>query len=200
MALALADKPYEYGVAVQPFLGEPTAGDAGLVIEEKDGLFVAIVDVLGHGPKAHEVADSIVDFLTSHDRPDLCTTLDDLHAFLLGTRGAAAALARIDYDAGALRYAGIGNTVIRRIGPEPERLVSRDGTLGHIRRTPREESLAFGEDDVILLYTDGIRDHFELDRYPTFATDSAAAIARNIVRLFGNSHDDATCIALRPSR
>ena len=126
--------------------------------------------------------------------------LDDLHEFLIRTRGAAAGVARIDLASGDLRYVGIGNTVIRRIGPEPVRLVSRDGTLGHIHRTPREERLTIGAEDVILFYTDGISDHFELDRYPTFATDSAAAIARNIVRLFGKPHDDAACIALRPSR
>jgi serine phosphatase RsbU (regulator of sigma subunit) len=200
MAIAPVTNPFEYGVAVRPFLGERTAGDAGLVIEEDDGLFVAIVDVLGHGPEAHEVANTIVEFLTSHDRADLCAMLDDLHEFLIRTRGAAAGVARIDLASGDLRYVGIGNTVIRRIGPEPVRLVSRDGTLGHIHRTPREERLTIGAEDVILFYTDGISDHFELDRYPTFATDSAAAIARNIVRLFGKPHDDAACIALRPSR
>ncbi len=200
MAIAPKENLYEYGIAVRPFLGEPTAGDAGLVIEEDNGLFLAIVDVLGHGPEAHDVANEIVEFLTSHDRADLCATLDDLHEFLRGTRGAAAGIARVDYTNGGLRYTAIGNTVVRRIGPEPGRLVSRDGTLGHVRRTPREERLTFGGEDVILFYTDGIRDHFELDRYPKFATDSAATIARNIVRLFGKPHDDATCIALRPSR
>ena len=153
MAIGPPTKPYQYGVAVRPFLGEPKAGDAGLVIEEDDGLL-----------------------------------------------GAAAGIARVDRASNALRYAGVGNTVIRRIGPEPGRLVSRDGTLGQISRTPREEILAFGGKDVILLYTDGSRDLFEIERYTTFATDSAAAIARNIVRLFGKPHDDATCIALRPAQ
>ena len=106
----------------------------------------------------------------------------------------------MDYASGELRYAAIGNTVVRRIGPTPLRLVSRDGTLGHIHRTPREERMTITNKDVILFYTDGVRDHFELDRYPTIATDSAPAIAWNIIRLFGKPHDDAACIALRPFR
>ena len=198
--LAARRKPYEYGIAVRPFLGEPAAGDVGLVIEEPDGLFIAIIDVLGHGSEAHQVASTIVQFLTSHHRSDLCSTLEELHAFLQRTRGAAAGIARIDYASGELRYTAIGNTVIRRIGPRPFRLVSRDGTLGHLHRTPREERLTIAKKDVILFYTDGVRDHFELERYPTIATDSAPAIARNIVRLFGKLHDDAACIALRPFR
>ena len=119
-------KPYEYGIAVRPFPGEPAAGDVGLVIEERNGLFIAIVDVLGHVPEAHEVASTIVQFLTSHRRSDLCSTLEELHAYLQRTRGAAAGVARIDYASGELRYAAIGNTVVRRIGPRPLRLVSRD--------------------------------------------------------------------------
>lgn len=190
---------YEYGVKNRPFQGERVSGDAGIVIEEADGLFLAIIDVLGHGREAHEVAVSISDFLNTADRSDLCQTLVNLDQHLRGTRGAAAGIARIDQSSGRLRYAGIGNTVIRRIGPEPSRLVSRDGTLGHILRTPREEELDVGTQDVILLHTDGIPDHFDLDQYPTFARDSAKAIAHNIVRLFGKPHDDATCIALKYS-
>lgn len=188
---------YEYGVRVRPFLGERVAGDAGIVIEEPDDLFLAVVDVLGHGPEAHEVTKSITEFLNAQNRSDLCKTLIDLDKHLRGTRGAAVGLARVNRNSGHLRYAGIGNTVIRRIGREPCRLVSRDGTLGHIMRTPREEVLEIGTQDVVLLYTDGIQDHFDLDRYPAFERDSARAIAQNIVKLFGKPHDDATCVALR---
>jgi serine phosphatase RsbU (regulator of sigma subunit) len=191
---------YEYGVKVRPFLGERVSGDAGIVIEEPDGLFLAIIDVLGHGPEAHEVAVSITEFLERENRSDLCRVLVALDKHLRGTRGAAVGLARIDKDSNRLRYAGIGNTVIRRIGSEPSRLVSRDGTLGHIMRTPREEELEIGRRDVILLYSDGIQDHFDLGEYPSLPRDSARAIAQNIVRLFGKPHDDATCIALRQSR
>jgi negative regulator of sigma-B (phosphoserine phosphatase) len=191
---------YEYGVKVRPFLGERVSGDAGIVIEEPDGLFLAIIDVLGHGSEAHELAVSISEFLNAQNRSDLCRMLVDLDQYLRGTRGAAVGLARIDQGFGRLRYAGIGNTVIRRIGPEPSRLVSRDGTLGHIMRTPREEELDVGRQDIILLHTDGIHEHFDLEQYPSIARDSAKAIAHNVVRLFGKPHDDATCIALKYPR
>jgi negative regulator of sigma-B (phosphoserine phosphatase) len=191
---------YEYGIKIRPFMGERVSGDAGIVIEEADGLFVAIIDVLGHGPEAHEVAVSITEFLNGADRSDLCGLLVDLDQQLRGTRGAAVGLARIGHGYGNLCYAGIGNTVIRRIGSEPSRLVSRDGTLGHIMRTPREETLELGPNDIVLMYTDGIQDHFDLDRYPSLKRDSARAIAQNIVRLFGKPHDDTTCIAFRHAR
>jgi negative regulator of sigma-B (phosphoserine phosphatase) len=188
---------YEYGVKVRPFQGERVSGDTAIVIEEPDGLFLAIIDVLGHGPAAHEVSVSISEFLNRQNRSDLCRLLADLDQFLRGTRGAAAGLAHLDQASGRLRYAGIGNTVIRKIGPEPSRLVSSDGTLGYISRRPREEDLDVGGQDVILLHTDGIYEHFDLKQYPGIARDSAKAIAQNIVRLFGKPHDDATCIALK---
>lgn len=191
---------FEHGMRVRPFLGERVSGDAGLILEEPDGLFIAIIDVLGHGPEAHEVANLVVEQLQTQDRSDLCAALQRLHESLLGSRGAAVALARVNSETGILAYSGIGNTVIRKIGRESVRLVTRDGTLGHIMRTPREEKLKIEKDDVVLLYTDGIQDHFDLDRYPALKRDSAGAIARNIVRLFGKPHDDATCIALRAAR
>lgn len=190
---------FEHSVRVRAFLGERVSGYAGLVIEDSGSLFIAIVDVLGHGAEAHEVAKFIIEELQSEDRSDLCSILSRLHEKLIGTRGAAVAVARLETETGKLGYAGIGNTVIRRIGAQPLRLVSRDGTLGNIMRTPREESMVVAENDVVLFYTDGIQDHFDLSRYPSFEKDAASAIARNIVHLFGKPHDDATCIAIKAS-
>ncbi|MGI9482209.1 MAG: SpoIIE family protein phosphatase [Hyphomicrobiales bacterium] len=190
-------KRFEHGLMVRPFLGERVAGDAGLVLEENDGLFLAIIDVLGHGPEAHEVARHIIGRLEREDRSELCELLSRLHESVIGTRGAAIAVARLNFENGLLQYAGIGNTVCRKIGREPVRLVSRDGTLGHIMRTPRLESLQMSAGDILLLYTDGVQDHFDLEEYSDLETDSAWSLARTIIRQFGKPHDDATCIAVR---
>jgi negative regulator of sigma-B (phosphoserine phosphatase) len=188
---------YDYSIRVRAFLGERVSGDAAIVLEEPDGLFIALIDALGHGQEAHEVANIIVERLQAEDRSCLCSTLSRLHEILIGTRGAAAGIAHLNTGTGNLRYAGIGNTVIRRIGRKPMRLVSRDGTLGHIMRTPREEHMTVRAGDVVLFYTDGVQDHFDLRLYPAFEKDSATAISRNIVQLFGKAYDDAACIALK---
>lgn len=187
----------EHGIKNRPFLGERVSGDAGIVIERDNGLHVAIIDVLGHGPEAHEVAKHIVGRLEREDWTSICDLLSRLHESVRGGRGAAIAIADIDFGEGAMRYVGVGNTVVRKFGRTPARLVSSDGTLGHIMRTPREERLEFDRGDTILFYTDGVQDHFDLNQYEGFRSDSAWSIALNIVKLFGKPHDDATCIALK---
>ena len=187
----------EHGIKNRPFLGERVSGDAAIVLEREGGLLVAIVDVLGHGPEAHEVAKHIVGRLEREDWSSICDLLVRLHESIRGSRGAAIAIADIAFDEMVMRYVGVGNTVARRFGRKSARLVSRDGTLGHIMRTPREEHLKLERGDVVLFYTDGVQDHFDLGEYPEFDSDTAWAVALNIVKLFGKPHDDATCIALK---
>ena len=56
-------------------------------------------------------------------------------------------------------------------------------------------TLSYG--DVVLLYTDGVKDRFELGEYPQLLQHGAEAIAKTIVQRFGKDYDDASCIALR---
>ncbi|MFB3133196.1 MAG: hypothetical protein ACE10K_11810 [Rhodothermales bacterium] len=41
---------------MRPYFGETVSGDAVVVREVDHGLFVGIIDVLGHGREAHEHA------------------------------------------------------------------------------------------------------------------------------------------------
>src|SRR5262249_16615215 len=98
---------------------------------------------------------------------------------------------------GRLRYVGIGNTRLRRFGAAETGLVSRDGTVGRYVRTPREQCLQLEASDLVLLTTDGGREHFGPEGYPGLLGDSPAVVARSVVERFGREHDDATCIAVR---
>ena len=91
----------------------------------------------------------------------------------------------------------IGNIVIRCFGATEVRLLSRPGIVGGNRRTPSEEHMNLSPGNVIVLYTDGIRDRFGLDDYPALLHDSAESIAATVVRRFGKDYDDASCVALR---
>ena len=58
--------------------------------------------------------------------------LERMHDALRATRGAAAAIARLDRATGALRFAGIGNIAATIVdGATTRALVSMNGTLGH---------------------------------------------------------------------
>jgi negative regulator of sigma-B (phosphoserine phosphatase) len=187
----------EYYKVVRPLRGERVGGDAAIVHELDDGLFIAIIDVLGHGPEAHEVAVVAEKFLAAHHSPNVVRTMERLHDELRGTRGAAAGICHVDSEAGQVRYVGVGNTAARKVARAPVRLFSRDGIVGDRAHTLKEQSLQLAQGEVLLLYTDGVSDRFDLEDYPGILRDDLRTVATGVVRRFGKKHDDAACIAAR---
>ncbi len=187
----------EYAKVNRPHCYEKVSGDAAVVLEKGHLLFAAIVDVLGHGREAHQLALAIDKFLIAHWSASVADVMNRLHRHLMGSRGAVAGLCILDRETSLLRYIGVGNTVIRRFGSGEVRLISRPGIVGGNRRTPREECMTLSPGDVVLLYTDGVKDRFQLTEYPQLLQHKAETIARTVVQRFGKEHDDAACIALR---
>ncbi len=191
------DETLQHASRVRPCRGERLSGDAVMIRPLEQGLLIAIIDVLGHGPEAHELTHVIDKYLASYGSADVSGLMTRLHQHLQGTRGAAVGLCAIDAASGRLDYAGIGNTRIRRFGNAETRLVSQDGVLGQNMRTPRPQTLQLEPGDVVVLYTDGVSDHFTTDDYPGVRHQAPQQVARNVVERFGKDHDDAACIAVR---
>jgi anti-sigma regulatory factor (Ser/Thr protein kinase) len=182
---------------IRPCLGERVSGDTVLVDRREDLVFVGLVDALGHGAAAHETASVARRYLREAWGADPVTTMQGLHHRLAGSVGAAAGLGVLDVAGRILRYVGVGNTVIRTLGPRGVRLHSTEGTLGAHMRTPQERRLQLHGTDIVVLYTDGVSDRFDLDDYPQARYEPVQTIARVVVERFGKSHDDGTCVALR---
>jgi len=187
----------EYASVARPCFGELVSGDVAIVQSRNGTLFLAMVDVLGHGAAAHELAVKIRAFLENEWQDDVSGTLMRLHEAIRGSIGAAAGLASMDLISGKLRYTGVGNTVIRKFGDSSMRLPSTDGVIGSRMRSPREYELQLGESDVLTFYSDGIKDRFELAEYPQLIYESSRTVARKIVRNYGKQFDDATCLVAR---
>ncbi len=183
---------------VRPRLGEHGAGDTAVIREIEGGLIIGMVDVLGHGPEAHEVALRIEGYLRQSSATEPGALMTGLHELLKGQiRGAAAGIGRVSHADGTLRFVGHGNTRARRLWRQPTRLISRDGLLGSAIRPHHEQSVSLEPGDVLLFYTDGVSDRFDLDDYRHAISDTPRSLAHNVVNMFGKDHDDAACIALR---
>ena len=181
----------------RPCLGERVSGDTVVIEHRDDVLFLAIVDALGHGPQANAVANQAERFLRNHWSSDVLDTMQRLHSNLKGTIGAAAGLCVVNSVTRELRYIGVGNTVLRTFGSHTTRLISTDGIIGNRFRTPTVQAAPLNQSGVMLLYTDGVSDRFNVEQYPQINYHSASAIARKIVASFGKPYDDATCLAMR---
>lgn len=185
-------------LAKKPLIKSTECGDTGIIQEFDNKVFIGIVDVLGHGKEAHKIAVIATDLLKNNYRMDLTEIMKSLHLCLKEeARGAVVGLCFLDLKRGILKYVGIGNITLRKFGSNTIRIVPRDGVVGYMMSPPREETMILYDDDVLILHTDGVKEHFNLEDYPEILKDSAKKIAQHIIRQFGKKTDDALCIVLR---
>jgi len=192
----------DYFYSNRPCLGERVSGDIAIVEQQEQLLFIGIVDGLGHGKNANLVARTAKDYLQKTWDSDVCQTMLRLHDQLKGSLGAAVGLGVINLETKQLSYTGVGNTVFKILRRQEQksytkRLYSTDGIVGTQIRQPVEQQLQLTKSDIILFYTDGIKEHFSLEEYPLIFVDDTMKIAKNLIQLFGKKYDDATCIALK---
>ena len=174
-------------------------GDTGIVRAYEDHCFVALIDVLGHGKEAFEVAVRAEKWLLNHhgQEHDLEEIMTGLHAHLKGSRGAVASVCRLNLDTGELAFSGVGNITMRVFGNSPQRLIARDGIVGYMMRSPMEQKTTLHPGDILVLSSDGVAEHFNLDDFPELLMGNAVDITRKFLDDLGKENDDASCIALR---
>ena len=187
----------EYGLTAKALQGDH-CGDAGIVIENKGIMLCAIIDGVGHGPNAAIAAVTAKNYIEANSEAPLTELLQGLHEVLKSTQGAVACLCRIDLKSGQLTMAGVGNITCRIFrGIDSERLLSREGILGYMTSSPREVSRKLDNTDLLLIHSDGVREHFELFEYPGLLKGNAPSVAERVVDTLGKSNDDASCLAVR---
>ena len=187
----------EYGVAAKALQGDQ-CGDSGITLEQKGILLCAVIDGVGHGPNAAIAAVTAQNYIEANSEAPLTEILQGMHEVLKSTQGAVACLCRIDLKSGQLTMAGIGNITCRIFrGLDSERLLSRDGILGYMVSTPREHTRKLDNADLLLMHSDGVREHFELFEYPGLLKGNAASVAARVVDTLGKNNDDASCLAVR---
>jgi hypothetical protein len=161
-------------------------------------LAVMVVDGLGHGPGAADAARAAVRAFEAGPSREPATHLAAMHEALRSTRGAAAAVARIDRGRRSVAFAAVGNVAGAIVaGGATRRLVSMSGTLGHQVHRINEFTCPWHDDAVLLMHSDGLATRWGLDRYPGLAERHPALVAGVLFRDFQRGRDDATVVAAR---
>ena len=94
-----------------PCQGETANGDAVVVRHEGDRVLLAVVDGLGHGPGAADIAAEARRYLQELPfGPSVRAVFDGLHERLRGTRGAAATVCLV--RGAHVEGAGVGNVEV----------------------------------------------------------------------------------------
>ncbi len=194
----MTPRKLEAGRFVRSAAGHFVGGDLAIVKFHSEFCFIALVDVLGHGPQAYSTALQLEEEIENWaDKFDLLSLMKSLHRHQQNGRGAAIGLATVEPRSGQVRYVGIGNATCRTLGEAPHHMLTREGVVGQTLRTPSLEIHKLTPHDVLLLYSDGVTSHFDVeDRFQLFF-EPIDRVARYVVEAFGRSHDDASCIAVR---
>lgn len=188
---------WEVGSRNRPMLGQYKSGDSISIVEFDRYILLSVIDVSGHGDKAHILGDMITQYIQNSPSWDLESMMTDLHKLLIGTLGAAVGLLLIDIEAEAYRYLGVGNISVNRCLGDSWRGISRDGVLGHRLPSLYEQAGFIKNGDIFALWSDGISDHMGKQFVIDNAYQSAEKIAHDLVSELGKPHDDASCLIFK---
>jgi negative regulator of sigma-B (phosphoserine phosphatase) len=175
-----------------PKEGEEVSGDAAYTCVEEETALLAIVDALGHGPHAAEVADLAMSKLaTLSTRTPVADSMADLDRHLRGSRGAAVLLCR--FEGHEVEMCSIGNVEARGVH-RPFPLVLTAGIVGTGRAHRLRVCKARLESGHrLLLFTDGVSARFDLD---VAKTGGPREICKNLLAKHRRPHDDATLMVV----
>jgi serine/threonine protein phosphatase PrpC len=191
----------EVGIFGIPCSGESTSGDHAAFVRSEHALLLAVADGLGHGVEAHHAAGTALDGLRAYLDRGLDAFVTDRHEALVGTRGAALSLLRIDDEAGACEHLGVGNVAVGLESFRHSRkLAGSAGIVGGTTRARgrgRLERASLGHADVVWLATDGVSSKATIADERDLLHDHPVVIAEAIARSFGRDHDDVTVLVAR---
>jgi len=188
------------GAVCQPMPGEEEPGDAWDVLTTRAAVRVLVADGLGHGPIAARAAAIAVETFAGAGRlPGPEAIVHALHGALRSTRGAAVAVAEVDLILRVVRFTGVGNisAVLDGVGRSSRGLVSHNGIAGHEARRIQEFSAPWPSRGTLILHSDGLQTHWNLDAYSGLQAHHPSVMAGVLYRDFRRKADDATIVVLK---
>ncbi|MBO0726304.1 MAG: SpoIIE family protein phosphatase, partial [Blastocatellia bacterium] len=189
--------PLEIGAVCLPKPGEVACGDDWAVEWRAGHCVVLVADGLGHGADAAAAAMAAVNTLRTHPNLAPAALIEFAHGALRSTRGAALAVADIDL-AQEVRYAGIGNIAGMILASGGARhMVSHAGIVGHEARKIQEFAYPWTQDSLLVMHSDGLATHWNLDQYPGLVGRRPSLIAGVLYRDFTRGRDDVTVVVAK---
>ena len=162
------------------------------------GAFVLLVDGLGHGEPAAQAAEEAVRIFRAHQRsgtgPNHRVDPSGTREHSRGGPG--------DRPAGSGRARGPlrGRGQHLRRHPRPATgartsMVSQNGTVGYAIRKIQTYQYPWNDDSLLLMHSDGLATHWDLDRYPGLLQMHPSLIAGALYRDHKRGRDDVTVLA-----
>ena len=193
---------YEIGAVQVSHPNEDICGDDWCARVRDDRIAIMIADGLGHGLGAHEAARAASAVFARMYEESPARIIEDIHAALRATRGAAVSVLEVDGSRGVARYCGVGNVsgVVLHAGGTRHSMVSQNGTAGHTAGRIHEFNYPVPPDSIIVMASDGLGTHWDLGAYPGIQTRHPSIIAAVLYRDFSRRRDDVTVVVTKARR
>ena len=192
------DHHVESGVVCLPKIGEEISGDAWATAQNSGRTLLLVADGLGHGPQAAQASQEAVRIFRGNLGKSPKEILEAAHTALRSTRGAALAIAEVDFERLSVRFAGVGNISGTIFASEKSNsLVSYNGTVGHEVRKIQEFVYQWPKGGLLVMHSDGLATQWRLDRYPGLTAKHPSLIAGVLYRDFNRGRDDVTVLVVR---
>jgi anti-sigma regulatory factor (Ser/Thr protein kinase) len=188
----------EIGGICIPKRGEEESGDAWTALNGRDVITIGIADGLGHGPAAATAAHGVIRVIREQGENDLARILEDAHAAVRATRGAAVGLSRIFLANHRLDFAGVGNIAASITTDDAHRkTVSMPGIIGHEMRRVQTFSYPWASSSVLVMQSDGVSANWAIGNYPGLLDRDPVLIAAVLFRDHCRGTDDATVVVAK---
>ncbi|MBB0243759.1 SpoIIE family protein phosphatase [Streptomyces alkaliphilus] len=189
------------GAVCLPVEGERLGGDAWR-IDETDGVrTLVLVDALGHGETAAEVARAAVRVHRRDPARPLPEILIALNKGLRHTRGAAVAVLRT--GRGSTEWCGVGNIRCRVVSPDGTITTAASGPPGIVgwnMPRPMVRRVSPSPGSTVVLHTDGIDERWIRSPSPFLLRLPAPLLAAALTHAHRIARDDSTVLTLGTRR
>jgi anti-sigma regulatory factor (Ser/Thr protein kinase) len=188
----------EIGAICVPVPQEEMCGDGWDMVLHADLATFLLADGLGHGPNAAKASGAARELLARNPELKPIAFMEAAHQALRSTRGAAMAIAQLDYRSEQLDFVGIGNiSACVTDGLSRKQFVSHNGIVGHNVRKVQQFTLPFPSGSLYIMHSDGISTQWDLSAYPGLNRRHPALIAGILYRDFARGKDDASVLVAR---
>lgn len=187
-------KKMKFCVEKRPLSGNKKCGDLSFIKEFDGKIMVAVIDGLGHGKYAEDAAVKAAEYLENNYRLNLSELFHGCDESLKKTVGIAMGIVLIDRDNCLITFAGVGNIGARVVSSRLFSFASDFGIVGAGIRKVREEKSEFRDRDMIIMYSDGISEKFDVFSYDKEVRSDPQRLAPAISNEFCRSHDDSIIV------
>lgn len=189
--------PLRFGVSQHSLNADPACGDAWHLAVDDKRVSALVIDGIGHGEDAERAAHAGAAAFAVDPFADPAVQMLQMHQAMAGSRGGAAAVVLSDRETGILRFTGVGNIGARLLTQATSRgMASHPGIVGSRFRKAQVFDYPIQENQLLILFSDGLQSRWDLRDYPGLAHRHPAIIATLLHRDFCRGRDDVTVLVI----